>query len=92
MGSIPSVPDSGWVMVSPDGFFHHRFERALADQSVPRFWISADGTTWSEASVVSVQRVAKRDTASTWEVCLEPLNPKDLIVLVTGTPPAGAKP
>ena len=89
--STASVSDS-WLSVSPDGVFRYRFFRERGYSEVPELWISANGETWLQAEVVSVQRVGTAGRMDEFEAVLSPNAESGLVLAVSESRPDAVKP
>lgn len=83
---------SGWLAVSADGFFRHRFHRKAGQKGNDQFWISSDGASWEEALVLDVWRVSRGVDSDEFEAIIAPPTEPKPFIIVSETPPARKNP
>jgi hypothetical protein len=75
--------DSAWVAVSTDGLLHYHYHVTKGGKQDPLLWISADGETWSEASVISVLKVSSGPKSTEYVALIEPLKTGGLVWVIS---------
>lgn len=91
VGSAAAGPsassDSAWIALSGDGLLHYHYYLAKGVKEDPVFWISANGESWTEASVVSVTKVAAGAKSNEYVALIEPLKHGGLVWVISRKSP-----
>lgn len=75
--------ESAWIAVSGDGLLHYHYHVAKGEKQDPELWISSNGETWSEASVVSVLKVSSGPKTTEYVALIEPLKTGGLVWVIS---------
>jgi hypothetical protein len=86
----PASVSSSWLVISPDGLFHHFFRspRAIAlapEFLAPEFFVSAEGLSWEKSQILALRKISQSAFWDEFEAIVTPPVRHGPLILISQT-------